>query len=376
MELTTALRGQTVRNSIREVGINANHWYAVAWAKDLKPEQILPVTIWEQSIALFRDSKGQIQAVENVCPHKGVSMDKGKVAGDAIVCGYHGWEFNGQGACIKIPYWNSDQKLPCAQMRSYPVQEKYSIIWLFPGDATLAEATPLPDIPEYDHPEYLMVPVRAHFKAHFSICNENTMDVFHGYLHQNLQGWFDPVLINLRETEESVLAEYKVSYKGPITKFLGLSEDGGVTTKVISIHYRYPNYVSQLEGVSSLYLMRLPVGKHESRSFAMFFLKIRLPQWLLNSLRPVLQPVILHLLFLPFLRQDIEMIESEQENYLKNPQRRYVEVNPAIIAVQRLVVRQYEKYFQSTQSTTPKETPPSPPESSETVPPREEVGTR
>jgi hypothetical protein len=40
-----------------------------------------------------------------------------------------------------------------------------------------------------------MVPVNAHFQAHFSICNENTMDVFHGFLHQELQGVFDPVLI-------------------------------------------------------------------------------------------------------------------------------------------------------------------------------------
>ncbi len=347
MELATTLSGETVRNSVREIGINANHWYAVAWAKDVKPEEIVRVVIWEQAIALFRDSQNQIQAVENVCPHKGVSMDKGKVQGDAIACSYHGWEFNGQGECVNIPYWNSDQKLPCAKIRSFPVQEKYGIIWIFPGDPALAPESPVLEIPEYDDPNYLMVPINGEFKAHFSICNENTMDVFHGYLHQNLQGWYDPVLLKLRETENSVAADYQVSYKGPITKFLGLSEDGGVTTRIISVDFRYPNYINTLEGVSSLYLMRLPVGKTESRSFAMLFLKIRVPKLLLNLLRPVLQPVILNLLFLPFLRQDIEMIESEQENYLKNPTRRYVEVNPAIIAAQRLITKQYEKYLQS-----------------------------
>jgi renierapurpurin 18,18'-hydroxylase len=347
MELTTTLSGETVRNSVREVGINANHWYAIAWAKDVKPQEILPIRVWDQSIALFRDRQNQIQAVENVCPHKGVAMDKGKVEGDAIICGYHGWEFNGQGECVNIPYWNSDRKLPCAQMQSFPVQERYGIIWIFPGDPALADETALPEIPEYDNPDYLMIPVSAKFKAHFSICNENTMDVFHGYLHQNLQGWYDPVLLKLRETEHSVTADYQVSYKGPITKFLGLSEDGGVTTRIISVDFRYPNYVNRLEGVSSLYLMRLPVGKTESRSFAMLFLQVRVPKLLLNVLRPVLQPLILNLLFLRFLHQDIEMIESEQENYLKNPTRRYVEVNPAIIAVQRLIVRQYEKYVRS-----------------------------
>jgi renierapurpurin 18,18'-hydroxylase len=347
MELTTTLAEHTVRNSVREVGINANYWYAVSWAKDVLPAQITRVQVWEQTIALFRDRQGQIQAVENVCPHKGVAMDKGHVLGDAIVCGYHGWEFNGQGECVNIPYWNEGQKLPCARMRSYPVQERYGLIWLFPGDSTLAAQTPLPEIPEYDNPDFLMVPVGAHFNAHFSICNENTMDVFHGYLHQNLQGWFDPVLKKLQETENSVTAEYQVSYKGPITKFLGLSDDGGVTTKSISVSYRYPNYVNKLDGVSALYLMRLPVGKLESRSFALLFLQVRVPKWLLNLARPVLQPMILHFLFLRFLHQDIEMIESEQAHYLTNPNRRYVEVNPAIIAVQRLIMRQYETYLQS-----------------------------
>ncbi len=347
MELATTLTGQTVRNQVREVGINGNHWYAVAWAKQLRVGQILPVTIWSQSVALFRNSQGQVNAVENVCAHKGVALDKGKVIGDAIVCPYHGWEFSGSGDCVGIPYFPPDQKLPRACLRQFPVQEKYGLIWLFPGDATLAATQDLPPIAEYDDPNWLMIPVEGQFKAHFSICNENTMDVFHGYLHQNLQGWFDPVLLKLQETENSVKADYQVSYKGPITKFLGLSEVGDqVTTQVISVDYRYPHYINTLQGISALYLMRLPISPQASRSFAFMFLKIRLPQVLVNVLRPVLQPIILHFLFMRFLRQDIEMIESEQQNYLSNPQRRYVEVNPAIIAVQRLMTRQYEKYCQ------------------------------
>jgi renierapurpurin 18,18'-hydroxylase len=348
MELATTLKGQTVRNQVREIGINGNHWYAVAWAKDLQAGQILPVMVWLQSVALFRDRQGQIKAVENVCAHKGVALAKGKVVGDAIVCPYHGWEFSGSGDCVSIPYFPADQKLPRACLRSFPVQEKYGLIWLFPGDPALAATLELPAIAEYDDPNWLMIPVEGKFKAHFSICNENTMDVFHGYLHQNLQGWFDPVLLKLQETEASVQAEYQVSYQGPITKFLGLSEvDDQVTTQVIAVDYRYPHYISTLKGISTLYLMRLPISPQASRSFAFLFLKIRLPQFLVNLLRPVLQPIILHFLFMRFLEQDIEMIESEQANYLSHPQRRYVEVNPAIIAVQRLMVRQYEKFCQA-----------------------------
>jgi hypothetical protein len=40
------------------------------------------------------------------------------------------------------------------------------------------------------------------------------------------------------------------------------------------------------------------------------------------------------------------MMESEQRTYQQNPNRRYVEVNPAILALQRVIVRQYEQFVQ------------------------------
>ena len=345
MELATTLTSQTVQNAVREVGINPNYWYPVAWANQLKPGNIMPVVIWQQAIAVYRDAKGQIHALEDACPHKGVALHKGKVQGCNLACAYHGWEFDGSGQCVSIPYLPQGQKLPRAQAGSYPVQEKYNMIWVFPGDPALATTRQPPDMPEFQNPDWLMVPVTARMQAHFSICNENSMDVFHGFLHENLQGWFDPVLKSLRETEDSVCAEYEVSYKGRMAKFLGLSDRADeVTTRTISVQYRYPHYYSFLEGVSTLYLMRLPVDKTESRSFALFFLKIRLPKWLRKRFEPILQTLLERFVFMRFLKQDIEMMESEQQTYLANPQRRYVEINPAIIAIDRLIIRQYEQY--------------------------------
>jgi renierapurpurin 18,18'-hydroxylase len=342
MELATELKGQTVQNQVREVGINPNHWYPVAWAEQLKAGQVMPVTVWQQAIALYRNAAGQPFALEDACPHKGIELHKGEVVGDCLACPYHGWEFNGAGQCVNIPYFPKDQLLPRANARSYPTQEKYGIIWVFPGDAALAIAHELPHVPEYDNPDWLLVPITGKFNAHFSICNENTMDVFHGYLHKNLQGWFDPALLSLKETEASVRADYRVCYKGKFTKFLGLStQANGVTTRTVSIDYQYPHYHSTLEGVSSLHLMRLPVGLHETRSFSLLFLQIRLPKWLLKPFKSFITPVIRHFLFMPFLEQDVGMMESEQHSYEVNPQRRYVEVNPAIIALQRLIVRQF-----------------------------------
>jgi renierapurpurin 18,18'-hydroxylase len=346
MDSAPVLSGQTVQNRVREIGINPNYWYAVAWAKDVKPGQILPIQIWNQEIALWRDSQGNIQAVEDICPHKGVSMHKGEVNVDRIVCAYHGWEFDPHGECVNIPYFPSGQKLPRACMPSFPVQERYGIVFIFPGDRRWAATTPVVEIPQYDDPDWLMIPIGAQFKSHFSICNENTMDVFHGYLHKNIQGWFDPQLLKLQEFDGSLTADYAVSYQSPLTKILGLSDSSGKTTRTISVTYEYPNYINSLQGTSYIYLMRSPISPCQSQSFALFFLKVRIPRWILDPIRTLLEPLIREFLFMRFLRQDIEMIESEFEHYQKDPQRRYVEVNPAIIAVQRMMIKQYDRFTQ------------------------------
>ncbi|NER30852.1 MAG: aromatic ring-hydroxylating dioxygenase subunit alpha [Symploca sp. SIO1C4] len=347
MELATTLTSQSFQNVVREVGINPNYWYPVGWANQLAPGEVMSAEIWQQEFALYRDLHGQLYALEDVCPHKGVALHKGIVQGNHLACKYHGWAFDGTGKCVDIPYLPSQQKLPCAQVRSYQVQEKYNLIWVFPGDQELAWQQSPPEMPEFDNTDWFMVPVSARMNAHFSICNENSMDVFHGFLHQNLQGWFDPVLKSLQATEASVCAQYDVSYKGRMAQFVGLSDRADqVTTRTVSVEYRYPHYYSSLEGISALYLMRLPVGLTASRSFALFFFKIRLPKWLKHLLTPVLQKLLQRFVFMKFLNQDIEMMESEQRTYLANPQRHYVEINPAIIAVQRLIVRQYKQFMQ------------------------------
>ncbi|MGB3693485.1 MAG: aromatic ring-hydroxylating dioxygenase subunit alpha [Spirulinaceae cyanobacterium] len=354
MKLAPTLQSQNVQNRVREIGINPNYWYPVAWSHELKATEIFRAVIWQQGIAVYRDDQGKVHALEDACPHKGVALHNGAVHGNNLVCPYHGWEFAEDGKCVKIPYLPPEQKLPCAQARSYPTLDKYGIIWVFPGEASLAAQSQPPEVPEYSDPQLIAIPIPAHFQAHFSICNENTMDVFHGFLHQDIQGWFDPVLLNLQQSSGEVEADYQISYRGFLSKILGLSNQANqVTTKNISIRYRYPHYYSSLEGVSSMYLMRLPVGPQETRSFSLLFLKLPLPQWLIAKFKPLLSKFIWRFLLKKFLLQDIAMIESEQKNYLANPQRKYVEINPAIIALQRLIIRQYEKFVQQSSQSSP-----------------------
>ena len=57
-------------------------------------------------MAVFRDERGEVHAVDAYCPHMGASLAVGaQVKGDCIECPFHGWKFRGHdGKCVKIPY--------------------------------------------------------------------------------------------------------------------------------------------------------------------------------------------------------------------------------------------------------------------------------
>ncbi len=346
MKLDPTLKPQKLFNRVRTVGLNLNHWYPVAWADRLKSGKVQAVTLWEQKIVIYRDAQGQAHALEDACLHKGVALHKGEVNQDCLVCPYHGWHFNGEGSCVRIPYFEEEQNLPKKRIRSYPVRERYNLIWLFPGDPNLAEDSALPEVPEYDDPNWLIVEIPAHFNVHFSVVNENPLDVFHGHLHRDLQGWYDPVLVNLERDSQRVQGEYEVTFRnGWLPRFLGLTQsDEEEIKKTIVVGYHYPHCRNTMPGKSNYYFMRSPVGPQETRSFSMLCLKVRLPQWLVNLIRRPLSLIFWRFLVKPFLDQDIEVMESEQLNFHRNPNRRYVEINPVIAAAQKLTVEQYDSY--------------------------------
>ena len=73
-----------------------NAWYAAAWDVDLK-HALFPRTICGKHVVMYRQSNGQVCALEDACWHRLVPLSKGRLDGDTVVCGYHGLKFNAQG---------------------------------------------------------------------------------------------------------------------------------------------------------------------------------------------------------------------------------------------------------------------------------------
>lgn len=182
-----------------------NFWYACEFSAAVtnKPKQVL---ILNQRFVLYRNSRGKVIALQDICPHRGAALSAGKVKNNCIACPYHGWKFQEDGSCVEIPANPSGASIPKkARVASYPVQEKYGFIWMFYGDLPEAERPPIPPLPEFDDPTKRPIYFEYKVKANYTRTVENDMDLSHVYLiHKNTFGnQFQP---------EQIMKDYALTF--------------------------------------------------------------------------------------------------------------------------------------------------------------------
>ncbi|MES2510389.1 MAG: aromatic ring-hydroxylating dioxygenase subunit alpha [Pseudomonadota bacterium] len=163
-----------------------NSWYAVAFADAVKDEPIA-VTALDQKLVLFRGESGEITALADRCPHRGVPLSYGKVLGNDLRCGYHGLRINSEGVCVKIP---CQTQIPSqARVRRYPLEVKYKLVWVWMGKAELADPSKIPDFHYMDDPEWVTCTGYHHVKANYQLLNDNLLDLSHeSYVHDTTIG--------------------------------------------------------------------------------------------------------------------------------------------------------------------------------------------
>lgn len=177
------------RIDARRMRIHPDHWYPVAWSKELKPGKTLAVRFAGEPVVLVRPKDGAAFALENRCAHRQVPLDAGVVTGCALRCCYHGWTYDSSGACIDVPYLGKG-KLPNG-VKSFPCREQAGLIFIFPGDAAKA-ADSFPDLSAATDPNYRTRRFGREIACHYSFMHENLMDMNHQFLHRRQMGQIRP----------------------------------------------------------------------------------------------------------------------------------------------------------------------------------------
>ena len=156
-----------------------NQWWVAAYACELSRD-LLARDILGEPVILYRTKAGTPVALAGVCPHRAYPLSKGCVVGDAVQCGYHGFQYAPDGACQKVP---SQTGVPQnARLRAYPVAEQGGLIWIWTGAPEGADAGLIPDVASVglgrddwaveQHP-------LATVEARYTLLIENLLDLSH-----------------------------------------------------------------------------------------------------------------------------------------------------------------------------------------------------
>ena len=164
-----------------------NAWYVACWADELQ-HALLPRTILNQPVVLYRQQDGTPAALEDLCPHRFLPLSMGELNGDAVQCGYHGLTFNSQGECIRVP---GQERIPAAaKVRSYPVREHLGMIWIWLGEPQRATQTEIFDLSQYHQSDWAIGYGDAlHIQAHYLSLADNLCDPAHvSFVHKTTLG--------------------------------------------------------------------------------------------------------------------------------------------------------------------------------------------
>src|SRR4051812_47928440 len=74
-----------------------DHWHPILPSKRLKRNGVIGRRLAGHDLVLYRDSQGQLGALDDHCPHRRMKLSLGKVYHDKLQCTYHGWTFDCQG---------------------------------------------------------------------------------------------------------------------------------------------------------------------------------------------------------------------------------------------------------------------------------------
>jgi phenylpropionate dioxygenase-like ring-hydroxylating dioxygenase large terminal subunit len=225
-----------------------NKWYLICPSDELK-NTILKKRIFGEDIILFRNQNGDIAALEDRCCHRNVNLSLGYLNSNTIVCGYHGWEYNKNGSCVKIPSQLPGDKIPpTAKIKSYPVKDFNKWVWVFLGDEEKSLQINPTDIPEMN--EWPFTYKAYTFKADLESTAESLIDPYHiAYVHRNSIRSFmgqikeSPADFNLKILDDGIEGFYRRANVGTKAEKVYFGDNENIGTR---IRFYYPN-ISRLE---------------------------------------------------------------------------------------------------------------------------------
>lgn len=203
---------QSLDQTKNETPYLMNAWYAAALSREVDATELFHRKILDTAVLIYRKADGTPVAMVDRCPHRFAPLHLGKREGDEIVCIYHALKFDCNGKCTHNPHGNG--LIPkAAQVRTFPLEERYGFIWIWMGDEP-ADHARLPDFGELTSgPETAVGFTYMHCKANYEIIIDNVMDLSHiDHVHGEIittRGQLSPLIPKVQETARTVSSRWE-----------------------------------------------------------------------------------------------------------------------------------------------------------------------
>ncbi len=301
---------------LRRVGSHPDHWYPLAWSKELARGETYATQFAGEPVVLVRPKEGPVFALEDRCAHRQVPLSKGVVAGCAVRCGYHGWTYDASGKCVDVPYLGRG-KLPNG-VRAYPCRERDGLVLIWPGDPD--SATPLGPLGAAADPAFKTRRFGKTVRCHYTFMHENLMDMNHQFLHRKQMGQIAPRYLGRRVGEDWLEIDYsfaRIGGKQPLGEAAILGsrrKASNVHKDLMTIRTEYPYQTLRIwtggdEPVMHLWICYTPVDAEQKVNRTFGLLSVRRPK--IPGLLDAAWPLLVWFTERIF-REDREIVEMEQ----------------------------------------------------------------
>ena len=220
-------------NTAQDAILAAMHFEPEVKGSHFPEDEIGPweVNVCGKSLVLWRDTKGQLQCIDNFCRHMGAKLSIGEVKGDNVQCPFHHWSWDGEGACKDIPY--CDMIPPKAKTDKFPIVEKNGLVFLWHCPNGTEPDWEIPTMAEFGNDEWTPWTVTTEvIDTHWKELIDNISDKAHfGPVHDAPCSHFENVFeahtaLQINHCNSSTLGKLisHATYYGPsyqITEWTG-----------------------------------------------------------------------------------------------------------------------------------------------------------
>lgn len=246
-------------------------WQPVGLSSEVLPGQARPIHVLAEKFTLYRGESGLPYVVDFRCAHRRAQLSIGWVLGEDIKCMYHGWKYNGKGACVERPGEKSTGRFPQADIKGYPTREFLGVIYTYFGEADPPSFPPHPGYEKENTIENHMLL----FPCNWFQTMENHFDETHiafvhsfGDSHDNLGRRYELPEMKIYETEFGMVRESRVA-NGDWRKVLYLMPN------IMRIFIPTFNDLMEVGGWRDTYIIIVPTDNNNHRVYFTMNVKIK-----------------------------------------------------------------------------------------------------